>query len=76
MPVKSNCRAVNWQEVGTQAKQAAKQVSEKIKTGIEEVSKGKVNFGLFGAEEPGRRDLGQHALHLPAAFFDHHPDRP
>ncbi|HEY0868336.1 MAG TPA: DUF4097 family beta strand repeat-containing protein, partial [Fimbriimonas sp.] len=42
--------SVNWDEVGKQAKQAAKQAAEKIKTGVEEISKGKVNIGFFGAQ--------------------------
>jgi hypothetical protein len=42
--------SVNWDEVGRQAKQAAKQAAEKIKTGVEEISKGKVNIGIWGTQ--------------------------
>lgn len=48
---KEGAEAVNWGEVSKQARQSAKKGFEVLKTGIEDISKGKVQFGWLGTGE-------------------------
>ena len=46
---------LDWKEISGQVEQGAKRGFEAIKSGFEELAKGKVTFGLFGNEE--RREV-------------------
>lgn len=48
---KEGVESVNWQEVSRQAKDSAKKGFEALRTGIEDLSKGKVNIGWISAQE-------------------------
>jgi len=48
---KEGIETVDWNEVSKQAKQSAKKGFEQLKTGIEEISKGKVNIGWLLTHE-------------------------
>lgn len=44
-------KGVDWKEIGGQVEQGAKRGFEAVKGSFEDLTKGKVNFGLFGNEE-------------------------
>ncbi|MGV3617189.1 MAG: DUF4097 family beta strand repeat-containing protein [Fimbriimonas sp.] len=48
---KEGAEAVNWQEVSKQARTSAKKGLDVLRSGIEDISKGKVNIGWFGQQE-------------------------
>ncbi|MDR3689045.1 MAG: DUF4097 family beta strand repeat-containing protein [Fimbriimonas sp.] len=52
---KEGIESVDWGEVSKQAKQSAKKGFEQLKTGLEEISKGKVNIGWLLTHE--ERDI-------------------
>ncbi|RYG23049.1 hypothetical protein EON82_15265 [bacterium] len=52
---KENLGKVDWKDISEQVEQGAKKGFEAIKGSFEDLTKGKVNFGLFGNEE--KRDV-------------------
>lgn len=55
--VREGKESVNWEEVGKQAKTAAKQSINKLKGAIEDVSKGKVNLNLDFLKTQATREV-------------------
>jgi DUF4097 and DUF4098 domain-containing protein YvlB len=54
---KEGAEAVDWKEVSNHARESAKKGFEFLKTGLEDISKGKVNIGFFGTTESKSVDL-------------------
>jgi DUF4097 and DUF4098 domain-containing protein YvlB len=54
---KEGAQAVDWKEVSNQARESAKKGFEFLKTGIDDISKGKVNINFFGTTESKHVDL-------------------
>src|SRR5580658_647333 len=48
---KEGMDSVNWQEVANQARDGAKKGFDAIRSGLEDLSKGKVHFGWMGTHE-------------------------
>ncbi len=60
---KEGLESINWQEVSKQAKHSAKKGIETLKSGIDDISKGKVNLGWLTATQTREIEL---PLAIPA----------